>query len=225
MRALVFAFVVALALLSFAPVPAQAVLIACDADTPGDCSGSLTYNQSLSQLTFTIFNTSPNGGGLDDQYLTAVAFNNPDDSVFSAALVGTASPSTFSFTDGTPNGISTANFGSFDFLLAIGGSFDSGGTVTDGVPPLGALTFTVQITGAGSGLLTEASFTSALSTGGPDGSTWGAVRFRGFSNDAATRTGDADPLDVAAVPAPLSLVLVGAGLVSLGAVIRRKAKR
>jgi hypothetical protein len=125
--------------------------------------------------------------------------------------------------------------GQFDILVTTDGSpgdnsFEASGPPSEGIAAGLSATFILALTGAGLDTLDDGTFRNTFSIGGSEGGDiWGAVRFRGFSSDAPGGPGDKDSLaavrEPTQVPEPMSLVLVGAGILGVGVAARKKLTR
>jgi hypothetical protein len=221
----------------FTATPVHAALIECKPqppDPPGDCSGTMTYTPTDAEhatLTFTLNNESLASG-----FLTAFAFNNPFPDGGPGSITGIQEGAGFPASFDvflTSNGISGSPYGDFDILVsASGSSFLGGGSPSGGIPTGGSATFELLLTGTLLDTITDATFRSAFSVNNNDPEfpqVWGAVRYRGFSEGTPGGGSDKDPLagipEENRVPAPLSLVLLATGVVTLGAYTRRRLSR
>jgi hypothetical protein len=157
-------------------------------------------------------------------YITGVAFNNPMQYITGV-----------SFTDphfdplGSPgydNGINGMPLGHFDIGAGMGGSWMGGGDPKPGIGVGQTKTFSFNLTGTNLSLLDENSFFNELShEGSPEmGNQFIGIRFRGFENGGSDKVpGHPDPNQM---PEPATVVLLGAGIMGLGAwtMIRRRQR-
>jgi hypothetical protein len=158
----------------------------------GSFSGSLAYSGNVLTITLTNDLASAAGGKI-----TAVAFNI--DGNASASL---ASTTYASFAD-LGNSVSASPFGTLEAGAGMGGSWLGGGSPNAGIARGATGIFTFNVTGAGAGSLTAASFI----TGG-NGVNF-AVRFRGFDNGGSEKAAGY------LVPAPASFALLGVAALGL----------
>lgn len=167
-------------------------------NTLGDFTGTIGYtglgNSGL--LTVSLTNTSnPLGGG----YLTSVLFNFVSSDPLATVLL--ASTTDADFIDAA--GSSGVPFGSpYDAGAGVNGTFQGGGSPSDGIAIGQSVTFTFNVNATDAGSLSAASFMS-----GPYQFNF-IVRFRGFEN------GGSDKVPGMLVPAPGAIALLGlAGIV------------
>lgn len=194
----------------------------------GSFEGFFNYDNTLAQIEVILKNTSPSANG---GYLTAFAFNNPDNVIASATLSGDTSGN-FDFIGGATlnNTISASPFGAFD----AGGSSTNtswlgGGNSAGGIGVGEMETFTFSLTGNSIDLasLTEQDFINELSTGGGGGAFWYAARFRGFTDGGSDKVtaGPPNGNGTAPIPEPSTLLLLGNGLLGLVYYTRRLRKK
>jgi hypothetical protein len=231
MRTVIFALTAAAGLV--AVNPAQAGPIFGGPTTPnesglGSFTGSIVVTPNgddAAILTITITNTSPlaNGG-----FITAIAFNNPDDVITGAVLDPDppAAPGENFGLDFDPNDVNGAPFGQFDFVLSTGGSFNGGGPPANGLAVGETGVFVIDITGVGADELTQEDFENAFSVppGDGQGVQFLVVRFRGFEDDGSDKVA-ANVGTGAVVPEPASVALGLCGAAGLAGVrrLRRRA--
>jgi hypothetical protein len=195
-------------------------------------TGSLSYSPSSANnavLTILLENTSPVAGG---GYLTAFAFNNPDDRITAATFSG---PANFALLGGPGfnNSVNGAPFGRFDLGASTGGGLNGGGAPNKGlgVGTLGTFIFT--LTGTGLDLLTAGDFlaTTSVPPGAGQGVEAFLVRFRGMA-DGDDRVAYAPPAPTEpspglqeSVPEPGSLCLAATALLALAGWRRQRRAR
>ena len=219
----------------------------------GDFEGTMTYTALSSTdatLQFMLTNTSdPANGG----YLTAFVFNNPDDCISVASLVGAPSDNWGRLPDPDakkPSKIVEAPpYGDFDFGASISDQFLGGGNPRDGLSVGETGLFVFGLSGIGLDLLDEWSFVNETSEmcGGPlplhAVDEWSFVnnedvakqgeffmaRFRGFLNGGSNKTpGEVPPPSVPdKSPCPyVEIAVVFAAFLAVGwARTRLKASR
>ncbi|MBM4273635.1 MAG: PEP-CTERM sorting domain-containing protein [Deltaproteobacteria bacterium] len=211
-----FIFCTFAVILTASPTPAS--LIMMGDGVHGDFSGTFSYSltpvsSTNALLTVQLQNTSPpdNGG-----FITAFAFNNPEDKITNVVL--TATDPDFHMIGGPnfQNNIKTSPYGNFDIGASISSSFLSGGNPNKGIGVGSTETFTFNLTGTGLNSLNEWSFVNELSENPQGGDAyWFLARFRGF-NDGSSDKVFAVPSG-GGVPLPSSIILLGSGLLGLGA--------
>jgi hypothetical protein len=194
----------------------------------GSFDGTFTYTIT-DETHATVIVTLKNTGSDDGSFLTAFAFNNPDDLITDVGF--SSSNGNFQLLGGTSyqNGVNAAPFGQFDIGAGLGDNWEGGGTPSDGLAANVMATFTFNLTGIMLNSLTEEDFFNALSA--PDGDAHGPeafiVRFRGGAegDKVPGAPGSSPTTTTNQTPEPASLVLagIGAGCMLLNA--RRFRKR
>jgi len=174
----------------------------------GFCQKSLTILGSL--LTITLQNTSPasNAG-----FIVAYAFNLPTG--VAATLFSTTDPDFDTFLEGS---VHTPPFGFRTDVISLGGDFSNAFTGAGGSPT------------GGIGVGQSAQFVFSLSSTGvneTDVFNSELVRFKGFNDGRSDKTGvnlDGPNGPPAAVPEPMTLLLVGPGMAGI-VWLRRRRRR
>lgn len=194
---------------------------AASTDGLGNFTGELTYtpDTTSAMLEVELTNTSPaaNGG-----FITAFLLNNPLNLISNVSLSSTDSD--FSLLGLSDNGEDGAPFGQFDFGASTGGGFEGGGDPSLGIAVTSTETFTFTLTGIDLNTLTDESFVDAVSVppGAGEGVQFFVVRFRGFEDQGSDKV-PGTPGEP--IPEPGTLLLIGSGLVGLGAGTYRRRKK
>lgn len=186
----------------------------------GNFSGSFDYsftNDTIATIIVNLTNISPvaNGG-----YLTAFAFNNPNNSITGAILSSTSPNFGLIGTPDFDNTISGSPFGDFDAGSSTGNSWLGSGNPTTGIAIGSSETFTFSLTGSGLSGLTTQDFIDELTSSPSEQNYWFAARFRGFENDGSDKV----PADTPPIPEPGTILLLGSGLLGLFGLRKRFKK-
>lgn len=186
----------------------------------GDFTGDFNYTSSSATratLTVTLKNTSPvaNGG-----YLTAFAFNNPDNLITAVTLTSTDHDFRLIGGSNFNNGISASPFGKFDIGASLSSDFLGGGNPNKGIAAGSTETFTFTFTGTNLNTFNDQSFISELSegTGSGAGYEFFLARYRGFNDGGSNKT----PGVPSTTPEPATMSLLGLGLAGLLGFRKRK---
>lgn len=168
----------------------------------GSFSGSLTWNPTLSRLTVSLTNTTPNAnGGL----LSGFALQGNPGFTYTAVNLGG-----WNLFSGPVNG---QPYGQFTFGAGTGQNFQGGGGGGIGIGQTINLVFAVGGV-ANPNSLDAMSFWNANSAGN-----FGVVRFNSFTNGGSDKV----PMALSVVPVPAPALLAGLGLIA-GVVVRRRMK-
>jgi hypothetical protein len=183
--------------------------------TLGDFSGSFTYsfvNDTSASVVVSLTNTSPaaNGG-----YLTAFAFNNPNNYITGATFSSTLPNFGLIGTPDFDNTISGSPFGDFDAGSSTDSSWLGGGNPNKGIPIGTTGIFTFSLTGSGLSSLTTQDFLNELTSSPSGQSYWFAARFRGFENGGSDKVPADDTPPPPTIPEPTTILLLGSGLLGL----------
>ncbi len=170
-----------------------------------------SFNPATNVFTFTLTNTSPFGA-----LITGVGFDlfaGDFTSNGSSGLNGfsAADVAGFDFEDGSLGNVPQFNATVLDFGHITGSNF-AGGNPGSGIAPGGSLVFSVTGPFTGLGLTDEAIANSIF------------VRFQNVGYDGEGSDVARPTTNVSPVPEPASLTLLGGGLLSLQAAIRRRRK-
>jgi hypothetical protein len=196
-----------LACLIVLPVSSFAIPIS-GAGQWGSFTGDLNYSTN-GTLTVNIRNTSPEANG---GYIVGFVFNNPGNITLVNYEYSAPEGSSF-FISSTNNGINGQPYGYFDILASTSTSFEGGGAPQAGIPVNSYANFTFLFSGPNLAALTAESFLNTYSTTGEASF---VVRFRGFENDASDKV----PYSV---PEPMTVLMLGIGLLGMGIATRRKS--
>jgi len=194
----------------------------------GAFTGTFDYTASSAtsaQVEINLTNTTLTAGG----FLTALAFNNPNDYITSSTLTVTGN-SNFSILPADGNIISTGDelkgnpYGDFDIGAAATNSWISGGSPNGGLAVNDTATFTFDLTGSNLDTLTADSFFQTLSSGNAgEGNQAFAVRFRGMTEGAGSDKVIGAP--AVPVPEPSTFALFGMACFMFGLVAYRKRNK
>ncbi len=186
----------------------------------GDFSGTIQYtaaNAAHATLIVTLTNTSPKANG---GYLSAFAFNNPEDLISGVNLKSSNPKFALLGKPSFQGAISAAPFGNYDIGASVTGQFLGGGSPTGGIGVGQSATFTFELTGKHLNQLTAASFVGEVPNGLRKHDPEFLARFRGFKDeDSDTVPAIADsPSNIHTTPEPAGLTL--AGLAAAGLLCR-----
>jgi PEP-CTERM motif-containing protein len=150
--------------------------------------------------------------------LTAFAFNVPEANVTGVATGGFSGPTGWDF-DFSLNGINTpvGPLGDYDLAGITGPNFN-GGKVAEGISMGSTESFAFMLTGSNLGDLETDDFLSLLSDGGSNPQNF-ITRFQGIGGECV------DGSDVAVVPEPTTMLLLGFGMVGLLGFGRKRFKK
>jgi len=219
MRKTLYTAILAVAVMSLFALPYSANAIPIVGDTAssaegiGDFIGTLTFAPSTSILTVSLTHTTT---GFHEAYITGFVFLLPM-GITATGVTSTTHPSFELLTE--EKALSAQPFGQFDAGAALGGDWTGGGKPQDGIgigaPYEGIFDF--QLTGADFGAGTIDDFLSEVRE-----REWFVARIRGFEPGGGS---DKVPADIASVPEPATLLLLGSGLALMGLLGRRKSRK
>jgi len=174
----------------------------------GFCQKSLTISGSWMMILLS--NTSPDGNG---GFIVADAFNLPDG--VAATLFSTSNPDFGTFLEGN---VQTPPFGARTDIISLGGDFNN------------AFTGAGENPNEGIGVGQSAQFVFSLSsTGVNEADVFNSelIRFNGFTDGRSDKTGvqlDDQNEPPAAVPEPMTLLLMGPGMAGFMWLRRRRRR-
>lgn len=190
----------------------------------GSYTGLIEYigtTEASGSLMLSLTNTTPVYGG----YITAVAFNNPGDSITSVTSFSSGDPD-FQLL-GEPDfdgGVSASPYGDFDLGASLGNGWLGAGSPVAGIAVGETATFTFNFAGNLAGVTTN-SFIAELSTGTQTPEAL-IVRFRGMmdgQSDKVPGTFDELAPPPGEIPEPGTYAMMGLGL-GLAAMARKFKK-
>jgi len=224
MRKTLHTAIFAVAVMSLFALPHSGNAIPIIADTAssaegiGDFSGTLTFTPSTSSTGILTVSLTHTTSGFAEAYITGFVFLLPE-GITATSVTSSTHPSFELLTE--KKALSAPPFGEFDTGAALGGDWTGGGKPQDGIgigtgiPDTGIFDFELTRTGLGAGTIDD--FLSEVTE-----REWFVARIRGFEPCGGS---DKVPADIASVPEPATLVLLGSGLALMGLLGRRKSRK